>query len=402
MNAVARKEKHIGDFFADRLIPLDLQFFADDGPGGEKTEEPTGKKLDDARKEGQVAKSQELCNAVSLVALFLTLRFVGLYIGETFINMFKYVYGIIPDFTVLIDGHIAVNDFTRILRFALLRIILLLLPIFGVGVAVAFLTNVPQVKWKVTFKPLQPKFSKLNPVSGLKKIFSMKKLVDLGMSIAKLIVIFGVIWNYIQGMGGLISLFYDMQVNTGVGQVCKIVLDLGFRISIIYLLVSILDLIYQRRKFHKDMMMTKQEVKDEYKNSEGDPQIKGKIRQKMMEASRRRMMQAVPEADVVITNPTHFAVALKYDTEVADAPYVVAKGQDFLAQKIKEEAKGAGVEIVENKPLARMLYHNVDIGGLVPPELYQAVAEVLAFVYNLRDRRNGTATGTGLAGRKMA
>ena len=191
MTAVAGKEKHIVDFFADRLIPIDLQFFADDGPGGEKTEEPTSKKLNDARKDGQVAKSQELCNAVSLVALFLTLRFVGLYIGETFINMFKYVYGIIPDFTVLIDGHIAVNDFTRILRFALLRIILLLLPIFGVGVAVAFLTNVPQVKWKVTFKPLQPKFSKLNPVSGLKKIFSKKKLVDLGMSIAKLIVIFG-------------------------------------------------------------------------------------------------------------------------------------------------------------------------------------------------------------------
>ena len=369
------------------LLPLDLQFFADDGPGGEKTEEPTSKKLEDARKDGQVAKSQEICNAVSLIALFLTLRFVGVYIGESFLNVIKYIYGVIPEFTELTGGYISTGDFVRILRFALLRIIILLLPIFGVGVAIALLTNILQVKWKVTSKPLQPKLNKLSPLSGIKKSFSKKKLVDLGLSIAKLLVIFGVVWNYINGMGGLISLLFDMQINTGVGQICSIVVDLGFRISVVYLLVAVLDLIYQRWKFHKDMMMTKQEVKDEYKNSEGDPQIKGKIKQRMMEASRRRMMQAVPEADVVITNPTHFAVALKYDTDVADAPYVVAKGQDFLAQKIKEEARQAGVEIVENKPLARMIYHNVDIGGLIPPELYQAVAEVIAMVYNIRDRK---------------
>lgn len=381
-------------------LRLDLQFFADDGPGGEKTEEPTSKKLEDARKDGQVAKSQEICNAVALIALFLTLRFAGLYIGEGFVNIIKYVYAIIPDYTVLIDSHIVATDYVRILRFAIIRMILLLLPIFGVGVTIALITNILQVKWKVTAKPLQPKFSKLNPVSGLKKIFSKKKLVDLGMALAKIAIIFGVVFNYIKGMGGLISLMYDMQINIGVGQVCEIVLDLGLRISIIYFLVSILDLIYQRWKFHKDMMMTKQEVKDEYKNSEGDPQIKGKIRQKMMEASRRRMIQAVPEADVVITNPTHFAVALKYDREVADAPYVVAKGQDFLAQKIKDEAKEAGVEIVENKPLARMLYHNVDIGGMIPPELYQAVAEVLAFVINLKKEKSGA--GFDMERRMMA
>ena len=371
-------------------IPLDLQFFGDDGPGGEKTEEPTSKKLEDARKDGQVAKSQELCNSVSLIAFFLTLRIVGVNIGENFLEIFKYVYSIIPDYIVLINGQVSQQEYDNLLRFAILRMLIILLPLFAVGFIVAFLTNLLQVKWKVTSKPLQPKFSKMNPLSGMKKIFSKKKLVDLALAIAKLLVIYGVVWNYIQGMGGLISLFYDMQVNTGVGEICIIIIDLGLRISFVYLIVAILDLIYQRRKFHKDMMMTKQEVKDEYKNSEGDPQIKGKIRAKMQEASRRRMMQAVPEADVVITNPTHFAVALKYDTEVAEAPYVVAKGQDFLAQKIKEEAREAGVEIVENKPLARMLYHNVDIGGLIPPELYQAVAEVLAFVMNLRERRGDT------------
>ncbi|MCR5775001.1 MAG: flagellar biosynthesis protein FlhB [Lachnospiraceae bacterium] len=369
------------------MIKLDLQFFADDGPGGEKTEEPTSKKLNDARKDGQVAKSQELCNAISLIGLFLTLRFVGQSIGDNFLAIFRYVYGVIPDFTVLINGQISSKEFADILRIALLRMLIILLPIFGIAFFLGFLSNKLQIKWMVTAKPLQPKFSKLSPASGIKRLFSKQKLVDLGLAIAKLVVIFGVVWNYIQGMGGLISLFYDMQLNTGVGQVCRIVIDLGIRISVIYLLVSLLDLIYRRRKFHKDMMMTKQEVKDEYKNSEGDPQIKGKIKQKMMEASRRRMMQAVPEADVVITNPTHYAVVLKYDTEISDAPFVVAKGQDFLAQKIKEAANDAGVEIVENKPLARMIYHNVELGASIPPELYQAVAEVLAFVYNIREQK---------------
>lgn len=373
------------------LIPVDLQFFADDGPGGEKTEEPTGKKLDDARKDGQVAKSTELCNAISLIALFLTLRMVGMNIGNSFLDVMRYIFGIIPEFTVLINGEISQKTFDNIVRFAIIRIIVILLPLFAVGVLVAFFTNLFQVKWKVSTKPLRPKFSKLNPVSGMKKIFSKKKLMDLALAIGKLAIIFGVVWSYIQGFGGLPSLLLDMQTNTGVGETCIIIINLGLRISFIYLLLAIVDYIYQRWKFHKDMMMTKQEVKDEYKNSEGDPQIKGKIKQKMMEASRRRMMQEVPSADVVITNPTHFAVALKYDTDVADAPYIVAKGQDFLAQKIKDEAREAGVEIVENKPLARMLYHNVDIGGVVPPELYQAVAEVLAFVYNLRDRKNGSS-----------
>lgn len=152
------------------------------------------------------------------------------------------------------------------------------------------------------------------------------------------------------------------------------------------MVIALLDFAYQKWKFRQDMMMTKQEVKDEYKNQEGDPQIKGKQRQRMREASQRRMMQQLPEADVVITNPTHFAVAIKYDPDRYDAPYVLAKGEDYLAQKIKEIAREHDIEIVENKPLARMLYANVDIGGLIPPELYQAVAEVLAFVYHLKGK----------------
>ena len=153
-----------------------------------------------------------------------------------------------------------------------------------------------------------------------------------------------------------------------------------------YMLIALADFIYQKVKFKNDMKMTKQEIKEEFKQQEGDPQIKGKIRQKMREASMRRMMQELPQADVVITNPTHYAVAIKYEPEVADAPVVIAKGEDHLAARIKDVAKENKIEIVENKPLARMLYANVEIGEAVPPELYQAVAEVLAFVYHLQGK----------------
>ena len=166
---------------------------------------------------------------------------------------------------------------------------------------------------------------------------------------------------------------YKRQINTGI------------KISIVYLVIGLADFIYQKHKFNEDMKMTKQEVKDEYKNTEGDPQIKGRQRRKMQEVSQKRMMQDVPKADVVITNPTHFAVALKYEAEVSSAPVVLAKGEDYLAQKIKEVARENKIEIVENKPLARMLYHNVDVGAEIPPELYQAVAEVLAAVYKAKN-----------------
>ena len=177
-----------------------------------------------------------------------------------------------------------------------------------------------------------------------------------------------------------------MPLSQAIGLMGNLIIDLGFRVAIAYMIIALADFIYQKRKFTKDMMMTKQEVKDEFKNSEGSPEVKSAQKRRMMEASRRRMMQAVPQADVVITNPTHYAVAVKYDAEEAEAPIVVAKGADFVAQRIKELARESGVEIVENKPLARMLYANVEVGELVPPELYKAVAEVLAYVYHLKGK----------------
>jgi flagellar biosynthetic protein FlhB len=205
------------------------------------------------------------------------------------------------------------------------------------------------------------------------------------MAIIKIAVIALIAYFSIRKHANELFILYEISLNQAIALVGDIILNTGLRISLVYVIVGLIDYVYQKHKFSEDMKMTKQEVKDEYKNTEGDPQIKGQQRKKMQEASMRRMMQDVPKADVVITNPTHFAVALKYDADTGKAPVVVAKGEDYLAQRIKEAARENNVEIVENKPLARMLYHNVEIGEEIPPELYQAVAEVLATVYRMKN-----------------
>ena len=368
------------------LIEYNLQFFAEDANGAEKTEEPTAKKLEDARKEGQVAKSQEVATAFTLLALFIILRLAYPFIGTNFQNIFARVYNNIPNVARTYDGRLPVAYIYSILINAILTMALISAPFFITGFLIAFLCDFVQVGYKPTTKPLQPKFSKLNPVSGMKKIFSTRKLFELGKSLLKLAVMAIVIYTFFIGRTESLFLLYDMPLKQAIGLMGNLIISLGIRISVAYMVIAFLDLIYQRRKFRKDMMMTKKEVKDEFKNSEGDPQVKGAQRRRMMEASRRRMMQQLPQADVVITNPTHYAVAIKYDAQEADAPIVVAKGADYLAQKIKEIAKENDVEIVENKPLARMLYANVEVGELVPPELYKAVAEVLAYVYHLKGK----------------
>lgn len=262
----------------------------------------------------------------------------------------------------------------------------LLLPFFAVGVAIAFIVNMVQFKFQISTKPLQPKFSKLNPVSGMKRLFSAEKLMELFKSILKVILICYIVYSTIKDEWKYLFQLYDMPLNQAVELIGSIAVNLGLKISLFFLVIAFADFAYQKYKFNKDIKMTKQEVKDEYKNAEGDPQIKGKIRQKMREVSQRRMMQDLTQADVVITNPTHFAVAIKYTPEAHSAPVVVAKGADYLAQKIKGIARENGIEIVENKPLARMLYANVDVGQEVPPELYQAVAEVLAMVYKMQGK----------------
>lgn len=367
-------------------LQYNLQFFAKDGPGGEKTEKPTGKKLRDARKDGQVAKSKEIANAFGLLALFLIIKFYVGQLGTGMITYFGRVYHQIPVAVQMYDGMIPTASLMVILRGMVYELMVLLLPVLLIAIMVAVICDVVQVKWKPTTKPLKPKFNKLNPIKGFSKIFSKNSLVELIKSAAKLILISYVAYSYLKDKTGYIFLLYDIGLNQAIGIIGELVTDLGIRISVVYMVIAFLDFAYQKWKFKDDMKMTKQEVKDEYKNMEGDPQIKGKQKQRMREASMRRMMQQLPEADVVITNPTHYAVAIQYDAEKFDAPVVLAKGENYLAQRIKDIAKENNIEIVENKPLARMLYANVEVGELVPPELYQAVAEVLAFVYHLKGK----------------
>ncbi len=368
------------------LLTYNLQFFAKDGPGGEKTEEPTSKKLSDARKEGQVARSKEVTSAFELLFAFILLNLWVERMGIFFVGNIYDLYSQIPQYIKMYDGQVPEQTINRIFVESMTRVLSIMAPFLIVGVAVAFIVNVLQVKWKPTTKPLRPKFNKLNPMSGFKRIFSPMALVELLKSVLKLSLIGYVVYSYLGDHMPPLFQFYSISLNQGIAQVGSLAVNLGIRIALFYMIIAALDFAYQKIKFKKDMKMTKQEVKDEYKNQEGDPQIKSKQRQRMQEASRRRMMQRLPEADVVITNPTHYAVAIKYDPELYDAPYVIAKGADYLAQKIRETAKEHHIEIVENKPLARMLCANVDVGNVVPPELYQAVAEVLAFVYHLQGR----------------
>lgn len=367
------------------ILKYNLQFFAE-GEGGEKTEPATPKKLSDARNKGQVAKSREVANGLGMLSLFLVLKFWVGGLANSFLQLFSGVYDKIPETVKMYGGQLPVNDMLIIIRYAVVRLLTMVAPIFIVGFIVAFLSDYIQVKWKITTEPMKPKFSKLNPASGVKRLFSMHSLVELIKSIAKIVLVSYMAYSYLINKKENIFILYDISLMQAIQLCGELVVELGIRISVMYMIIAVLDFAYQKYKFNKDMKMTKQEVKDEYKQAEGDPQVKGKIKQKMREASMRRMMQDLPKADVVITNPTHYAVAIKYDPDECDAPIVLAKGEDHLAQKIKEKARENNIEIVENKPLARMLYANVEVGQAIPPELYQAVAEVLAFVYRLKGK----------------
>lgn len=368
------------------LLKLNLQFFAKDGPGGEKTEPATSKKLNDIRKEGQVAKSKELITAVSLMSLFIILKIYLSKLGTGLIDVYTQVYNSISK--VVDDSYngLPIRTAGSVMQQVIIDMIKLVIPILLVAIVIAILGNMLQQKWMVTAKPLQPKFSKISPISGFKRMFSVRQLVELIKSIAMISIIMIVVYNTVKSKMNILLTFYDVGLNTALSTIGSIIIDIGIKISAVFLIVGFADLFYQRIKFKNDNMMTKQEIKDEFKNTEGDPQVKGQIKRRMQEVSRRRMMQQLPEADVVITNPTHFAVALKYEPDAGKAPVVIAKGADYLAFQIKDKAKEYNIAIVENKPLARILYHNIDIGMEIPPELYQAVAEILAVVMRTNNR----------------
>jgi len=358
---------------------MNLSFF--DQAAQEKTEKATPKRRKKAREEGQVAQSQEIGTAVLFIAAFLALR---VFVPGIFTRLSEMV-----TYNFVQIGN--VNDVMSIPRISYHiwqmfgQIILLVLPLAMVIMAIGLFINVMQVGWNPTLKPLKPKFSKISPKKGIKKIFSMKIFIELFKTVIKFTVILTVIYFVLIGEIEHLMMLYHYDLMVAVGVVGSILVNVGVTVGILYIFVAGLDYAYNRWKHEKELRMTKQEIKDEYKQTEGDPLIKSKIRQKMRETSMRRMMQEVPTADVVITNPTHFACAVRYDRLSVRAPILVAKGADHMAQKIRDAANENEVMIVENKPLARTLYSVVDVGEEIPAELWQAVAEILAYVYSIKN-----------------
>ena len=363
-------------FEAFKYAPIVL-IFADDG---DKTEEATGKKLSDARKKGQIPRSKDVGIAFSMLVCTLLLSVGTGFIGKTLKDVM--IYFLETGILQTVDE----NSLKSIISLSILKaglcVMILAIPIMIGGVA----AGLAQTRFLFTTEPLKPNFKKLNPISGFKNMFSKKSVADLFKNLAVVSVIGYLGYKYVVDNFQAIMQIGNLYLPQLGTEVMKLVVGIFKQITIALIIIAAIDYFVQIRFYNKDMKMSKQEVKDEYKQMEGDPQIKGKIKQKQREMAMSRMMSQVPDATVVITNPTHLAVAIKYEDGKMDAPKVVAKGADNMALKIKEVAKENNVTIMENKPLARMLYEQVEIDSDVPQEMYQAVAEILAMVYKMKNK----------------
>ncbi len=367
---------------AKPAIRVNLQFFAEEGPGGERTEKATPRKKQKAREKGQVLQSREISSAVVLLIAFVSIKLLGGYMFKEAGAFFRLCVG---DLAINFDVE-SINEQMRLAGLVLTQIVKITGPVFAIVLVVGITASFAQVGALFTLEPLKPKFSKLNPVNGIKRIFSLRGLTELIKSILKIVIIGVVAWNSIRAEENYIVKLMDQDLASAAVYISSIAIDVAIKICAMMIIIAVLDYGYQWWQYEKDLRMTKHEVKEEYREREGSPEVRQRIRQRQREMSMRRMLTEVPKADVIITNPTHYAVAIQYDAEKAPAPIVTAKGIDYMALRIKEIAKENGVETVENKPLAQALYKSVDIGQQIPPELYQAVAEILAFVYRIKGK----------------
>ncbi|WP_026974476.1 flagellar biosynthesis protein FlhB [Alicyclobacillus contaminans] len=355
------------------MLALDLQRFA-----GEKTERATPQRRREVRREGRVPRSPELTSALVLLSSLVVLRWGGPRIWDGWLTMMQ---------TQL--QQINTADLTTASVMALFRTntwacVVLLAPVLatalliGVGVAVA------QVGFLIVPKRIMPDFQKISPAAGFRRMWSVQSLAEAVKSILKLLIVAAMAYLAAQNIIGHLADLMTTEIQGLPKVVGGMVAQLGLEISGAFVVLAALDYLFQRYEFERSIRMSREEIKEEMKRQEGDPQIKSQIRQRGRALALRRMMQEVPKADVVITNPTHFAVAIRYDAASMSAPKVVAKGQDELAWRIRKLAEQSGVPRVENRQLAQTLYRTVELDQLIPSELYQAVAEVLAYVYRLR------------------
>lgn len=356
-------------------LKLDLQLF-----NQEKTEPATPKKRADARKKGQVASSQEIPASFILLFVFLSFFALGGYYKERLFRIFGNT--LESDLTMVLTA----DSLMYLLSKWMTEVALMLAPIFAISLIVGIASNYFQFGFLFTMKPLQPSLNKINPINGFKNMFSSRSLVEFVKTLLKLAIVGIIVFTTIWGERGTIVILDHSTPEHVLAFAAELTLLLGVKIAALLVVLAFFDFLYQRYMHEKSLKMSKQDIKDERKNADGDPLIKSKIRQKQMSAAVKRMMQDVPKADVVITNPTHYAVAIQYDASKMEAPVVLAKGADYVALKIREIAKEHGITTMENKPLARALFDRVEIGQSIPADLFQAVAEVLAYIYKLKGR----------------
>jgi flagellar biosynthetic protein FlhB len=351
------------------------------GGGQEKTEKATSKRRRDARmKEGNVLQSKDATTAVSLAFIFCVLWLIARYMFQRLMD--TVTNGVLA---AGYDGSITEQGILAISRFIAVSFFTIAGPIVAIGFAIPLISSIVQTKGLFTMKPLKPKFSKLNPITGMKKFFSMQTLVEVIKGIIVISVITAVVFARIFSNFNDYNNLIDMEIRQGVLYGANETFGLVMLIVMIIAFVSAGDYIFQWWQYEKKLKMSKQEVKDEYKQMEGDPKIKGKIKEKQREVARMRMMEKVPDADVVVRNPTHYAVAISYNREESlSAPLVVAKGKDAIALRIISIAEEHEVYVTENRPLAKELYDTVEVGDEIPPALYNAIAVILTDMYTAK------------------
>lgn len=351
---------------------------------GEKTEAPTARRRSEARNRGQVAKSQDFGSAIDLIGAFIALAIMG---GSIVTGLAALMAGLL-DSAVSGPGH-SLGAVDTSLRTTAAQTVTIVGPFLLVMFFVAYLSQFVQVGWLLTLKPLQPKLDRLDPVKGVKRLISRRNLVKSLIGILKLAILGAIAYTIAGTHTGELASLPRLTAVAAAAVLGRMLIDLCLWMLAAMLILGLIDFAYQRFQHTKDLKMTKQEVKEEMRSMEGDLETKGRRLRMAREIALQRIRQAVPKADVVVTNPTHFAVALQYDGETMAAPKVVAKGADFLAFRIRELAAAHGVPIVERPPLARALYHHVDVGRTIDPEHYEAVAEILAYVYRLKGKLPG-------------
>jgi len=363
---------------------------AENADGSEKSEEPTEKKLKDARDKGQIPRSKELTTVLMTLSAAVFFLFYGSVMMEGFVTLATN--GLSFDRNVAFDTQKLFDLITALL----IEAIYLITPFILVMVLIALISPVLLGGWSFSVKALAPKASKLNPVAGIKRMFSAKALLELFKALAKFTLVISMATYFLYFAFDEVLALGVEPLKFALGHSASLIIEAFIFVSLSLLIVAAIDVPFQLWDHNKQLKMTKQEVKEEHKQQEGNPEVKGRIRQVQREMSQRRMMQKVPDADVIITNPTHFAVALKYDPESMQEPLVIAMGSDFMAAQIRTIAKQNDITIVEAPPLARALYYNAEIDRPIPYDLFKAVASVLAYVYQLKE--TGSADTVDFAG----